>query len=253
MNATKSNKVIGLNSIVTIYDFELEEKIVFHIVSVKSNTENNELVYDCILSQSLLEHTVGERITVKADTAYDVEILEVDNSNIQSTPTKTYRNTFFCFQGKQFAHELCGGYIFAGLDPSISHWNRLRSVKDGDIIFHGDMQGILAISIVKGKCFIAKRPPEHYLANDKKDMDGLMVKVKYQLLKTPIITSLYRKDIIRLQGQHEGKGYPFNKCGKGNQGYLFNLNMNLAKFFMEEIIKRNPFLLEKNYVQELLN
>ena len=159
---------------------------------------------------------------------------------------------FFCFQGKQFFHEYKGGYIFAGLNPSISHWMRLRDVKSGDIIFHGDMQGVLAISVIEGKCFIAKRPKEHYLANDKKDTEGLMVKTKYQLLKSPIITFEDTKDIIRLQGDHEGKGYPFNKNGKGNEGYLFNLNKPLAKFFMEEIVKCNPFMKEKDYVKDLL-
>jgi hypothetical protein len=79
-----------------------------------------------------------------------------------------------------------------------------------------------------------------------------MVKTKYQLLNWSIITTEYTKEIIRLQGDHEGKGYPFNKNGKGNEGYLFNLNKSLAKFFMEEIIKCNPFMKEKDYVKDLL-
>ena len=61
-----------------------------------------------------------------------------------------------------------------------------------------------------------------------------------------------QQSIIRLQGDHEGKGYPFNKNGKGNEGYLFNLNKSLAKFFMEEIIKCNSFMKEKDYVREIL-
>ena len=79
-----------------------------------------------------------------------------------------------------------------------------------------------------------------------------MVKTKYQLLKRPILTFSYKKEIITLQGDHEAKGYPFDKNGEGNQGYLFNLNKPLAKFFMEEIIKYNPFMKEKDYVQDLL-
>ena len=114
------------------------------------------------------------------------------------------------------------------------------------------MQGVLAVSIAEDRCFLEKRPKEHYLANDKKDAEGLMVKTKYQLLKTPIITCYYKKEIINLQGNHEGKGYPFDKNGEGNQGYLFNLNKSLAKFFMEEIIKCNSFMKEKDYVREIL-
>lgn len=249
MKSTKENKIIGVGSVVEIYDFDLDEKSSFTIVSIKTG-KPNELSFDCALGKSLLGKTVGERVVVKADEEYELEILTVDNSMVQAE--KIYRNTFFCFQGKQFFHEYKGGYIFAGLNPSISHHNRLRTVKEGDIIFHGDMQGVLAISVAEGRCFVAKRPQEHYLANDKKDAEGLMVKTKYQLLKSPIITFEYTKEIIRLQGDHEGKGYPFNKNGKGNEGYLFNLNKSLAKFFMEEIVKYNPFMGEKDYVQDLL-
>lgn len=193
--------------------------------------------------------TVGEKVVVKADVEYEVEILAVDNSMVQAE--KTYRNTFFCFQGKQWQNEISTGYIFA-LSDGISHHERLCSVKKEDIIFHGSKQGILAVSIAEDRCFLEKRPKEHYLANDKKDAEGLMIKTKYQLLKKPINTCYYKKEIIKLQGNHEGKGYPFDKNGEGNQGYLFNLNKSLAKFFMEEIIKRNPFMKEKDYVKDLL-
>lgn len=162
-----------------------------------------------------------------------------------------HRNTFFCFQNKQWKNEISSGYIFA-LSDGISHHERLRSVKEGDIIFHGSMQGILAVSTAEGKSFFEQRPKGHYGANDKKDAEGLKIKTKYQLLNYPIITSYYKKEIIAIQGDHKGKGYPFDKNGEGNQGYLFNLNKELAKFFMQEIIKRNPFMKDKDYVKDLL-
>lgn len=249
MKGTKENKIIGIGSVVEIYDCDLEEKNSFTIASIKTG-KPNELSFDCALGKSLLGKIVGEKVVVKADEEYEVEILTVDNSMVQIE--KTHRNIFFCFQGKQFFHECKGGYIFALSNTSNAHWNRLQEVKEKDIIFHCDMQGILAISIASGKCFMAKRPTEHLLATDKKDMEGLMVKTDYQLLKTPIITSYYKKEIMAFQGDPEGKGYPFNKNGGGNQGYLFNLNKGLAKFFMEEIIKRNPFMKEKDYVKDLL-
>lgn len=248
MKETKENNIIGIGSVVEIYDVDLEETSSFIIVS-KQTGEENELSFDCALGKALLGKTVGEKVLVKSEEEYEIEILAVDNSNVQIE--KTYCNTFFCFQGKQWKNEISRGYIFA-LPDGISHHERLRSVKKGDIIFHGGIQGILAVSIAEDRCFLEKRPKEHYLANDKKDAEGLMVKTKYQLLKSPIITFCYKKEIINLQGNHEGKGYPFDKNGKGNQGYLFNLNKQLAKFFMGEIVKYNPFMGEKGYVQELL-
>ena len=169
-----------------------------------------------------------------------------------TTPTTSkYRNIFFCFQGKQFEHESIGGYIFALSNTTISHWNRLCCVKEGDIIFHCVDRSILAVSVSTGKYAIEQRPQQHYLATDAKGKEGYKVPVKYYLLKYPVSTC-YEQEIIRLQGNCEGKGYPFNKNGKGNYGYLFNLNKPLAKFFMERIVQRNSFLIEKNFVQDFL-
>lgn len=267
-----NNAKIFVGSIVTIYDFELEEENKYQIVEKK--TSEGELSFNSVLGKTLLGRSSGERITVKAEGAYEIEIRKVDNANIKKMETfnnvfqkqslqktqsvqamrqeKTYRNVYFCFQGKQFKNELLGGYIFAGLDPTISHWKRLKELKEGDVIFHGSMQGILAVSIVKGGYSIEKRPLAHYLANERKDYKGLYVQCKYLLLKHPIITQNYKKEIIEYQGDHSGKGYPFNKNGTGNQGYLFNMNMGLAKFFMKEIIKVNPYFKEEVFVKELL-
>ena len=248
MKATKENKIIGIGSTVTIFDLDLREQQVYKIVSSKTGKQE-ELSFDSKLGEALLGKTIGDKVLVKAKEEYEIKILSVDNSNVQIK--KSYRNTFFCFQGKQWENEISSGYIFA-LSDGFPHHERLRSLKKGDIIFHGSMQGIIAISIVEEEFVLEKRPDEHCLANDNKDAKGLMVKTKYQLINHPIATFRYKKEIINLQGNHEGKGYPFDKNGEGNQGYLFNLNTSLAKFFMEEIVKRNSFLEQKDYVKNLL-
>ena len=53
-----------------------------------------------------------------------------------------------------------------------------------------------------------------------------------------IKTSDFRDDIFRL-GQYEY--FPFNNLGNGNMGYLFELNRELAKIFIEAQVKLNPF------------
>ena len=80
-----------------------------------------------------------------------------------------------------------------------------------------------------------------------------MVKTEYYLIGEPICTAQFIDEIIRLQGDTKGKGYPFNKNGTGNQGYLFNLKKNLAKFFLQEMIKRDPSMAEKSYVKAMLD
>ena len=85
MKATKENKMIGVGSVVEIYDFDLDEKSSFTIVSIKTG-KPNELSFDCALGKSLLGKTVGEKVVVKADEEYEVEILTVDNSMVQEEP-----------------------------------------------------------------------------------------------------------------------------------------------------------------------
>ena len=249
MKATKENNIIGIGSVVEIYDCDLEEKSSFSIVSIKTG-KPNELSFDCALGKSLLGKTVGEKVVVKADEEYEVKILTVDNSNIQVE--KTYRNIFFCFQGDQYQYESKDGYIFALPNKGVPSWERLKNVKEEDIIFHCDDKKIKAIGIVKGMACICERPKVHYKANPYLDKTGLRIEISYDILNDCIITSNYKKEIIAFQGDPEGKGYPFNKNGGGNQGYLFNLNKSLAKFFMQEIIKRNPFMKEKDYAKDLL-
>ena len=190
----------------------------------------------------------------KMERVEKVYVTDFYNSAVKPDPENEVngKKVYYCFQGKQFVHEASAGYIFAGDDDGIHHWARLKELKDGDIIFHGTVQGVLAISVVQGKCFNAQRPKEHLLANDRPFQVGLMVETKYDLLRRAICTVEYIDEIIRLQGNSKGKGYPFNKNGKGNEGYLFNLHKDLAKLFMQEIIKRNPSMAERDYVKAIL-
>ena len=45
---------------------------------------------------------------------------------------------------------------------------------------------------------------------------------------------------------------PFDKDGNGNMGYLFELNRELAKFFVAKTIVKNEYLLDLECIQELL-
>ena len=248
MKNTQDNNMISIGSIVDIYDYEEQEKVTYSIVSDKSGTPN-EILQDSVLGKSLLGKTIGEKVIVNATSPYEIEILSVDNSNVLNEEVPV--NAYLCFQGKEWLNELSKGYIFA-LSDGIPHHERLRELKKGDIILHGGMQGILAISIVNGEYLWEDFPEEHFMSHIHKGKKGLLVKTNYTILKNPIITYKYIEDIKRLQGYHEGKGYPFNKNGKGNEGYLFNLNNELAKFFLNEIIKVNPFVIANQDIVKFL-
>ena len=86
-DAMETHKMIVAGSIVTIYDFCIEEEITYKIVSTKSANEQ-ELSVDCALAKALLGKTIGAQIIVPAEESYKVQVVAVDNSAVQNfTPT----------------------------------------------------------------------------------------------------------------------------------------------------------------------
>ncbi len=162
------------------------------------------------------------------------------------------RMTFFVFQGSTFNAEYKGGYIWAPKynagGNTCHHWDRLLEVREGDIILHGANGYIEAISVAKGPCYDAESPvelkEEELWAND-----GRMVDCKYTKIDRPIKTANFRKTIVEYCGV---KYAPFDKDGNGNMGYLFEINPDLVRFFLEETLKKNGYLIELDYVQEVL-
>lgn len=87
MKATKENKIIGIGSIVTIYDFEFQEQNTYKMV-LGNSLGDDELSSDSVLGRTLLGQTIGDKILVYAEFQYEVEILEVDNSNVSTKTEK---------------------------------------------------------------------------------------------------------------------------------------------------------------------
>ena len=162
------------------------------------------------------------------------------------------RMTFYVFQGKTFDQESRGGYIWAPVSnkagDTFHHWDRLLDVRPGDIIFHGCDGYIQAVSTARGEsidCF----QPEELRTEDLWDQAGRRVDCDYVSIKNPIKTSSCIDDILRLCNE---KYAPFDKDGNGNMGYLYELNRELARIFLCDSVKRNPYLGEIDFVQELL-
>lgn len=154
------------------------------------------------------------------------------------------KKIYFVFQGMQYPNEFADGYIYAGCSSKEASWNRLAEVKKGDIIIHAYQGYIRAISVAKGKCHIAPRPWCHYDMRHPNADKGYRVDTEYKELHFEMQLKKYIPDIVRLQGNHRGKGYPFNKNGTGNQGYLFNMNKNLALMFIQEMTRRDSSIID---------
>ncbi|MGN0136188.1 hypothetical protein [Anaerotignum sp.] len=162
------------------------------------------------------------------------------------------RNIFFVFQGATYNREKSGGYIWAPITNKngkrVYHWDRLLDVQPGDIILHGCDGYIKAISTARGKCYECNQPEE--LCFEKMwDHEGRRIDCDYISIKDPVKTSLFRDDIIRLCNV---KYSPFDKDGNGNLGYLYEINRELARIFIVGSMKKNAYLAEIDYIQELL-
>lgn len=65
--------------------------------------------------------------------------------------------------------------------------------------------------------------------------------------------STFAKEYKEKAKEYCGVKYaPFDKDGNGNMGYLFDLNKELTKFFIEKSVIKNDYLLDLECVQEVL-
>ena len=162
------------------------------------------------------------------------------------------RMTFFVFQGATFEKECRGEYIWAPIftmtETQPHHWTRLLDVRKGDIILHGCDGYVKAISVAKDACYDCEQPVELTTENAW-DKNGRRVDCEYIRINNPIKTSQFVDDILRLSNV---KYSPFDKNGNGNMGYLFEINRKLARIFIAESVKQNPYLETVDYINEFL-
>ena len=144
--------------------------------------------------------------------------------------------TYLVFQGDTYNEERTGQFI----------WAPKYNVREGDVIFHCSDGYIQAISRVKAACKDSARP-DHTTSNwTNWEKDGRRVDCDYHVLKTPLKHGAYKDKILEYCNV---KYAPFDKDGNGNMGYLFDLNQNLAAFFIQEIAKKNPEVIHLDYLK----
>lgn len=160
---------------------------------------------------------------------------------------------FFVFQNSTFDREAQGGYLWAPVTnkngDTVHHWDRMMDVRKDDIILHGFNGFVQAISVARAACYDCPQPRE-LRTEDSWDLAGRRVDSDYIMLQHPIKTSDYIGDITRLCNT---KYSPFNKYGTGNQGYLFEINREMAKIFLNAAAIANPYLKGNETVTRFLH
>lgn len=161
--------------------------------------------------------------------------------------------TYLVFQGDTYNEERTGQFIWAPKftkdGRTMHHWDRLMDVREGDVIFHCSDGYIQAISRAKASFEESARPDLATGDWTNWEKDGRRVDCDYHVLKTPLKHGAYKEKILEYCNV---KYAPFDKDGNGNMGYFYDLNQSLAAFFIQEIAKKNPDVLNLDFLKYLL-
>ena len=174
----------------------------------------------------------------KANITYRIDAIEDEVQQELATPPTTppppiRAKVFWVFQNQTYDEESYNGYIFAGFYGP-HHWERLKEVRCGDIIIHSFRAEIVAVSIAKDGAYSWRRYD---------GIQGRRIDCDYYRLRRCISTSARKTKNIELCG---GAMYqPFNTNGTGNQGYLYDMTFKLRDYYISEIVKYNPYILDK--------
>ena len=153
--------------------------------------------------------------------------------NIYKTACEEKPNYFFVFQNNSFIEEAKASCLFCSHSPerhTVSHWESIGYIKKGDIIVHECSNSIVAISEAQGEARNDIRP---YSYKGREPDEGRFLETMYVSLRSQI-DPITLKDLL-YPAQPE-KVAPFNKNGKGNEGYIFYFNEACAKIIIDGII-----------------
>ena len=138
---------------------------------------------------------------------------------------------FIVHQGKTYKSECEGGYLWAP-QSGVFHHEKMIEIHKGDIIFNYS-NGIYAISEALCDTFKSKQPIE--LLGNGWDNEGYEVLARYELITPPLSLDPVRGAII---AKRSAKYSSFDRNGNANQGYLYDLEPDIAKLIAAEILKQ---------------
>ena len=149
------------------------------------------------------------------------------------------KNRFYWVsQNRTFNIERQDGFLWAPyLDKrkkKVFHWESLKVLKDGDIIFSHYRGTIPCVSIVQGSP-IENHPRPRLFSNALSWMaEGRRVNVKYIDINPILLTEKFKSEINRFKKKEY---WMYNDKLKHNQLYLVPIPYGLAKFLLDTIEK----------------
>lgn len=184
------------------------------------------LPYDVLKAEGLKSVQGPSRVTSELE-----EFILKKTSRLKEEDNRRY---FFVFQNKSYKEESKGGFLWAPQHGEnkrkVSHWDQMRNIRKGDLIIHSYLKQIVAISIAKSDVYAADRPTTKG-SHDEWNNKGWRVDTEYHTINNPIITSDHMERLLNLQPETKA---PFNISGRGNTGYLFTANKEMAEYIIKE-------------------
>lgn len=151
-------------------------------------------------------------------------------------------NAYIVMQGKTYQQEKDAGIIWSHkLDQAgnLQHsWERMRDVKQGDLVFHYVNGWIAAVSSVKANC-VESPMPSCLQDQFPQNTAGYLVELEYHSLDVPLPIADHLEEIVPF---FPVKYSAFQTNGQGNQGYLYPCNDELTLVLFELISKTNIFM-----------
>ena len=133
---------------------------------------------------------------------------------------------FFVSQGKTYAQEASGKYLWAP-DDSFWHHQTMKAIKPGDVILNYTKQTVAAISIAKAGFTKATNP----FSNDNNwGREGLKVDLDLYKLPQPVYKNVFIDSFYNLQSSYQG----IVNSAKGiNQIYLGKITKEMCEVFLK--------------------
>ena len=151
---------------------------------------------------------------------------------------------FIVHQSITYKSEYEGGYLWAP-QSGIFHHEKMTEIHKGDIIFNYS-NGIYAISEALCDTFKSKQPIELY--GNGWDNEGYEVLARYELIIPPLSLDLIKSEIVV---KRSDKYSSFDSNGNANQGYLYDLELDIAKLIAKEILKRKHYTRVESILKRL--
>ncbi len=193
----------------------------------------DDMINDYLLEDDELLAFVNSRLPENAfrddehrilaqDILYQMLDKKTESEDEQALPTS---KIWFVCQGDTFTPDVGQSYLFApyrGARGELFHWNNVRELKPGDVVFNYASSAIRGISITK---------------QAHAEEDGTKVDIDFFPLEPPIkYDSSLGQKLRAVTGQHG----PIASDFRTKQGYLFEFNREGAQVLEAEYGKRFP-------------